>query len=289
MINSQLIYYHFSRNLLNVCMNQLDSIKGVVLDMDGTFYMGGRLLPGSLKLLAYFNEQHVHFSFLTNNSTRSVADYQEKLLGMGVRKEDCRVYTSGEATIQYLQEHYQGKRVNLMGTRSLAKSFKDAGITLDAEDPELLVLAYDNENTYAKLANFCLQVRRGLPYIATHPDINYPDPRGYLPDAGAFIELIRASTGRLPQAVIGKPSAEILRLLAAGWHMQTSQILMVGDRLYTDIQLAQNAGAMSALVLTGEAKMVDLESSTVKPDLVCADLGELLGLFSETKFDREKN
>ena len=269
-------------------MNQLDSIKGVVLDMDGTFYMGGRLLPGSLELLAYLNEQSIQFSFLTNNSTRSIVDYKEMLLGMGVNAEDCRVYTSGEATIQYLRKHYPGKRFNLMGTRSLAKSFIDAGITLDAEDPELLVLAYDTENTYAKLANFCLQVRRGLPYIATHPDINYPDPRGYLPDAGAFIELIRASTGRLPQAVIGKPSAEMLCQLADQWQLQPSEVLMVGDRLYTDIQLALNAGAMSALVLTGEAKMVDLESSTVKPDLVCADLGELLGLFSETKFDREK-
>ncbi len=261
-------------------MKRLDSIKGIVLDMDGTFYMGGQLLPGGLDLLAYFNEQGIQFSFLTNNSSRSNTDYQEKLLEMGVRKMDCRVYTSGEATIQYLRKYYPGKRVNLMGTRSLAKSFRQAGIDLDEETPDLLVLAYDTENTYAKLANFCLQVRRGLPYIATHPDINYPDPHGDLPDAGAFIELIRASTGRLPQAVIGKPSAEILRQLADQWHMQTTEILMVGDRLYTDIQLAHNAGAMSALVLTGEAKLEDLKTAPIKPDLVCADLAALLDLLT---------
>ena len=273
--------------LLNDCMNRLNSIKGLVLDMDGTFYMGGQLLPGSLDFLAFLNQYGIQFSFLTNNSTRSLADYRQKLLGMGVRQEDCRVYTSGEATIAYIKKNYPGKRVNLMGTRSVAESFTQAGIVVDTTDPELLVLAYDNENTYEKLANFCLQVRRGLPYIATHPDINYPDPRGYLPDAGAFIELIRASTGRLPQAVIGKPSAEILKQLAALWHLDTSEILMVGDRLYTDVQLARNAGAMSALVLTGEAKMVDLESSTVIPDLICADLGELLGLFLESRLDME--
>lgn len=273
--------------LLNDCMKRLNYIKGLVLDMDGTFYMGDQLLPGSLDLLAFLNQQDIRFSFLTNNSTRSLADYQKKLLGMGVRGEDCRIYTSGEATIAYIQKKFNDKRVNLMGTRSLAESFTQAGIVLDAADPELLVLAYDNENTYEKLANFCLQVRQGLPYIATHPDINYPDPRGYLPDAGAFIELIHASTGRLPQAVIGKPSAEILKQLAAQWHVDTSEILMVGDRLYTDIQLARNAGAMSALVLTGEAKMVNLESSTVKPDLVCADLNELMGIFLKAKLDME--
>jgi HAD superfamily hydrolase (TIGR01450 family) len=264
-------------------MNQLDSIKGVVLDMDGTFYMGGHLLPGSLDLLAYFNEQGIQFSFLTNNSTRSLADYQKKLIGMGLRKTDCRVYSSGEATIQYLRTHYPGKRVNLMGTRSLAKSFRKAGIVLDEENPELLVLGYDNENTYEKLANFCLQVRQGLPYIATHPDVNYPDPRGYLPDAGAFIALIKASTSRLPDAIIGKPSAEILWQLAEQWALQPSEVLMVGDRLYTDVQLAQNAGAMSALVLTGEAKQEDLENSALKPDLVCPDLAALLHLFMNAK------
>ncbi len=269
--------------LLSIYMKQLHFIKGLVLDMDGTFYMGGQLLPGSLDLLAYLNEQGVHFSFLTNNSTRSLADYQKKLRGMGVREEDCRVYTSGEATIQYLRRHYPDKRVSLMGTHSLAISFLEAGIALDNENPEVLVLGYDTENTYTKLAEFCLQVRRGLPYIATHPDINYPDPRGYLPDAGAFIELIRASTGRLPQAVIGKPSAEILNQLADQWGVKPSQVLMVGDRLYTDIQLAHNAGAMSALVLTGEARLVDLDSSAIKPDWVCTDLAALLKLLTNAK------
>ena len=265
----------------------MNFIKGVVLDMDGTFYIGDHLLPGSLELLAYFNDHGIQFSFLTNNSTRSLADYRQKLLGMGVCEADCRVYTSGEATIQYILGQYPGKRVNLMGTRSLAASFSEAGIVLDATHPELLVLAYDTENTYEKLANFSLQVRQGLPYIATHPDVNYPDPRGYLPDAGAFIELIRASTGRLPEAIIGKPSAEILKQLAARWQMLPSEVLMVGDRLYTDIQLAYNAGAISALVLTGEAKAEDLASSPIKPDLVCADLAALLRLFLETKLNME--
>jgi len=273
--------------LLNDCQKQMNFIKGVVLDMDGTFYIGDHLLSGSLDLLAFFNDHGIQFSFLTNNSTRSLADYRQKLLEMGVHEEDCRIYTSGEATIQYILGQYPGKRVNLMGTRSLAASFREAGIVLDAANPELLVLAYDTENTYEKLANFCLQVCQGLPYIATHPDVNYPDPRGYLPDAGAFIELIRASTGRLPEAIIGKPSAEILKQLAARWQMLPSEVLMVGDRLYTDIQLAHNAGAMSALVLTGEAKAEDLASSPIKPDLVCADLAALLSLFSQTKLNME--
>ncbi|MEA4813004.1 MAG: HAD-IIA family hydrolase [Anaerolineaceae bacterium] len=257
-------------------MKKLPAIKAFVLDMDGTFYLGEHLLPGSLALLDYLNQKGIAFSFLTNNSTRSLKDYQQKLRALGLKEADCRVYTSGEATIQYLQQHFPCKKVNLMGTQSLKTSFTEAGITLDEENPDLLVLAYDTENTYAKLARFCLQLRQNLPYIATHPDINYPDPKGYLPDAGAFIALIQASTGRLPQTVMGKPSAQILQQLAFKWVLAPSAILMVGDRLYTDIQGAHNAGAVSALVLSGETKRSDLQAASIQPDFVFENLAELL-------------
>lgn len=259
-------------------MKCLDSIKGVVLDMDGTFYIGERLLPGSLELLEFCKQHGLPFSFLTNNSSRGSEDYRKKLLSLGLSAEDCRVYSSGAATIAYILREFPGKTVNLMGTRSLAESFTAAGIVLQERNPDLLVLAYDTENNYPKLAEFCLQVRAGLPYIATHPDLNYPDPRGYLPDAGAFIALIQASTGRLPDLIIGKPSAEILKELAVKWGLKANELLMVGDRLYTDIQLAINAGAFSALVLTGEAARKDLNDSAPKPDFVCENLLELTQL-----------
>ena len=115
-------------------------IKGLMLDMDGTFYMGDILLPGALDFLAFLNEHDLPFSFLTNNSSNSGLDYQRKLIGLGVKEEDARVYTSGDATIDYILRHHQGEKVFLMGTRSLRESFLEAGVELVDDEPDLIVL-----------------------------------------------------------------------------------------------------------------------------------------------------
>jgi HAD superfamily hydrolase (TIGR01450 family) len=255
-------------------------IKGLMLDMDGTFYMGDILLPGALDFLAFLNERGLPFSFMTNNSSKSVEDYRKKLIALGVREDDARVYTSGNATIDYVLRHHAGKKVFVMGTQSLRQSFLDADIELDDEKPDLLVLGYDTELTYPRLTQFCDFVRADLPYLATHPDVNCPVLGGYAPDIGAMMALIESSTGRKADLILGKPNPGIVDGLALKWGLANDEILMVGDRLYTDIALGKTAGVNTALVLTGEAKRSDLADVDHQPDWVVEDLFGLISVLT---------
>lgn len=252
----------------------------LILDMDGTFFLGNALLPGALELLEWLNNKEIKFTFLTNNTSKGKPAYVNFLAGLGVQAVDARIYTAGDATISYLRSKYAGKRVFLVGTQSLRSNFLEEGIELVDNDPDVVVLGYDTELTYQKLVDFCLYLRRGLPYIATHPDFNCPSPIGPLPDIGSFMALIKASTGRVPDVVLGKPNPGIIQELAKKWGVEVSEMLMVGDRLYTDIALGKTAGVKTALVLSGETKREDVVNSEFHPDIVCENLADLLQVLS---------
>lgn len=256
-------------------MRRVKNAAAFVLDMDGTFYLGSQLLPGAVEFLDFLNQRDTPFCFLTNNSSKSPKDYQDKLIRLGVKPDDARVYTSGDATIAYLKHHHPEKRLYLLGTDSLHKQFIEAGLILDEREPELAVLAYDTQLSYERLTAFCDLVRKGLPYIATHPDINCPVEGGFAPDAGAFMALIEASAGRKPDIVVGKPNPLIIEGAAERLSVNVQDVVMVGDRLYTDIMLGSIAGVGTVLVLSGETTLEDLKMSTVKPDLICQDLADL--------------
>ena len=260
-------------------LNQLPS--AFILDMDGTFFLGDALLPGALELLDWFNKNKIKFTFLTNNTSRGELEYVAKLTALGVKQEDVHIYTAGDATIAYLKSNFPGKKVFLVGTESLKRNFLDGGIDLVEDDPDVLVLSYDTELTYQKLVDFCLGLRRGLPYLATHPDLNCPSPIGPLPDIGSFMALIETSTGRLPDVILGKPNPGIVVELARKWSLDVGEMMMVGDRLYTDIALGQTSGVKTALVLSGETKRQDLANSNYQPDLVCENLVGLLRFLTE--------
>ncbi len=260
-------------------LNQLPS--AFILDMDGSFFLGDALLPGALELLDWFNKNEIRFTFLTNNTSRGKVEYAAKLTGLGVKQEDVRIYTAGDATIAYLTSNFPGKKVFLVGTESLQRNFLAGGIDLVEDDPDVLVLSYDTELTYQKLVDFCLYLRRGLPYLATHPDLNCPSPIGPLPDIGSFMALIETSTGRIPDVIMGKPTPGIVKELAQKWKLDVSEMMMVGDRLYTDIALGQTSGVKTTLVLSGETKRGDLVKSSYQPDLVCENLADLLRFLTE--------
>ncbi|MEL7645361.1 MAG: HAD-IIA family hydrolase [Anaerolineaceae bacterium] len=256
-------------------MKFLGQAKGFILDMDGTFFLGERLLPGALDFLALLNRLNLPFAFLTNNTSRSRADYVRKLIGFGVQAADARVFTAGDATIRYLREHFDGKGVCLIGTRSLREDFRAAGVRLDARKPAVVVLGYDTELTYAKLVRLCAFVRQGLPYLATHPDVNCPTPDGPIPDIGAMVALVEKSTGRLPDKIFGKPDRNLIEQLAGSLKLTAESLVMVGDRLYTDIAMGTSAGVGTVLVLSGETKRGDVAGSPFQPDFVCENLAEL--------------
>ena len=256
-------------------MNRLEKIETYLLDLDGTYYLGSNLYPWSLPFVETMRRLGKRFVFVTNNSSQNGKYYLEKIRKMGVDITEDQIFTSGQATIFYLKKYNYPKKLYLVGTPALEEEFKEAGFILTDEDPETVVLGFDMTLTYEKLRTACDLIRSGVPFIATHPDFNCPTPEGPIPDCGAMIALITASTGVKPK-IIGKPYPEMIEALQAKYGLENPDtIAMVGDRLYTDLAMAKAAGIVGILVLSGETQREDLEDSEVQPDLVLENLGEI--------------
>lgn len=252
----------------------LEKVRCFLLDMDGTFYLGGRLLPGSRPFMEKLTRLNRDYLFVTNNSSQHAGYYATKLAGMGFPVPPEKIFTSGEATALYLGRRYPGARLYVVGTPALEDEMERHGFKLTDRDPDVALLGFDTTLTYQKLWRLCDLVREGLPYVATHPDFNCPVEGGYMPDIGAMIAFVKASTGREPE-VIGKPSAEMVRAVMERTGLRHEQLAMVGDRLYTDIAMGKAGSILSILVLSGETSRHDLEGSVTQPDLVFEDLGAL--------------
>ncbi len=243
-----------------------------MLDMDGTIYLGDRLFPCTIPFLNCVKELGRRFLFLTNNSSKNRLAYVAKLGKMGIGVEPDDVFTSGEATTIYMKKAYPGARLFVMGMPTLEEEFRAAGFQLDADHPDCLVLGFDQSFDYGKMTRLCNLVRSGIPYIATHPDYNCPVENGFIPDIGAMIAYVQASTGRLPDKVVGKPHAGIAQAVMEKYGVEASGLAMVGDRLYTDIALGAEAGITSILVFSGETTREDYARSDIRADYCFADL-----------------
>lgn len=245
-----------------------------VLDMDGTFYLGDRILPGAADFLRAVSDAGKQYLFFTNNSSRSPRDYMAKLANMGCPITREQIMTSGDVTIRYLLTHYAGKTVYLVGTPPLVESFRQAGIPLVEENPDIVVVGFDTTLTYQKLSNACTFIRQGSLFLATHLDINCPTETGFIPDCGSFCAAISLSTGCHPR-YLGKPFAETVDMILNKTGIPRDRIAFVGDRLYTDVATGVKNGATGILVLTGETRPEDVPSSEVQPDAVFDSLGEM--------------
>lgn len=253
----------------------LTSVRGFLLDMDGTFYLGDHLLPGAEAFLSYTAATGLPVQFLTNNSSKDRHAYVRKMAALGVTVPPEQILTSGEATAQYLHGIAPQAQVALFGTPELEADFREYGFTLDMDTPSHVVLGFDMTIDYAKLTRLCDLVRLGLPYIATHPDYNCPIAGGFIPDIGAIMAFVEASTQRKPDVIVGKPYPHILDMAAARIGHPLETLCMVGDRLYTDIAMGQSTPIRTALVLSGETKRADLAGSPFVPDYVFENLAAL--------------
>ena len=258
----------------------LQDVKLFLLDMDGTFYLGDRLIDGSLDFIDRVRATGRDFLFLTNNSSHNAAFYVEKLKKMGLVIPREKVMTSGEATCEKLKELYPGKRAFVLGNEFLLEEFAEAGIEVDMQRPEIVVIGFDTTLDYKKLQAVCDFVRAGLPYIATHPDFNCPTETGFMPDIGAIMAFIEASTGRRPDLVVGKPNTGIVEAVLRRTGLKTDELAMVGDRLYTDIETGLRSGMLSILVMSGETTPDMLAATERKPDLVFDRLADMNALLS---------
>ncbi|HEY5981912.1 MAG TPA: HAD-IIA family hydrolase [Anaerolineales bacterium] len=255
--------------------DKLSSVRGFLLDMDGTFYLSDRLLEGALRFIDLLHQQHKEFLFLTNNSSKHRGEYAAKITGLGLPISEETVFTSGEATALYLRTNHPGANLYLVGTPSLEDEFRQHGFRLVREKPELVVLGFDTTLTYQKLWALCDFVRAGVPFIATHPDFNCPTETGYMPDVGAMLAFVKAATGRDPDVVVGKPNRIIVDAAANKMNLHISEMAMIGDRLYTDIALGQASGITTVLVLSGETKAEDLVGSPFQPDYTFQNLASV--------------
>lgn len=258
--------------------NLLEEVQCFLFDMDGTIFLGDKLLPGAKIFLRDLEEKKIPYYFLTNNSSRSRADYVEKLNRLGLKTPAEKIFSSGEATAIYLKKQCGGTRIFLVGTPSLEQEFIDHGFQLVQNDPDYAVLGFDTTLTYEKLWKLCDFARDGIPYIATHPDINCPTETGFMPDIGAMMALVESSTGRKPDVIVGKPHPPIVEAIVEKTGYSVDQLAMVGDRLYTDIAMGIT-GIITILVLSGETKEGDVGSSEHQPDHVVRDISELREIY----------
>lgn len=236
-------------------------------DLDGTMYLGDKLFDGVLNVINILKQQPgKQFFFFSNNSSKSTSDYLKKLKRLNLDVDENNIILSQHPTIHYLQK--EGYRnIFLMGTTSLKKEFKRKGFKLTEEEPEILVLAFDQELTYDRLVKAAYHLQEGIPYIATHLDDRCPTEWGYIPDAGGFAALLEKTTGRMPR-VFGKPNKEMLLFKLQELEIDPQKAVMFGDRLYTDIKMGLNAGITTCCVLSGETNLDMIQNSENNPNLI---------------------
>jgi NagD protein len=271
---------------------KLAAIRHVALDMDGTIYRGDTLFESTDPFLSLMKELGIGYTFLTNNPSKSVTDYLEHLRDIGINATEQQLYTSTQATIEYLGEEWpQIKRIFALGTPSMCEEFASAGFILTPDspkaEPDAVIVGFDRTLTYDRLCRAAWWISRGKPYFATNPDRVCPtDQPTVLVDCGAICAALEAATGRKPNAVLGKPDPAMIRGILHHHGLQPHNLAMVGDRLYTDIAMARQAGALGVLVLTGETTAEQAAQASPAPDLVLPSLKELGAKLKEARGER---
>ena len=257
----------------------VQTCKLYLFDMDGTLYLGSRLYDFTIELLDTIKKTGGKYLFITNNSSKSVADYVKKLAKLGIEATREDFMTSSQATAFYLKQNHPGKKLYVCGTRSLVAELESEGftVTTNLEEVECIVMGFDTELTFQKLhdVSYLLLTRPDLPYIATNPDLVCPTEFGSVPDCGSVCIGIKNATGKEP-IVIGKPSPLMPRLAMEKLGFAPEQTAVVGDRIYTDVKSGINAGCTGILVLSGESTLQTLAESDVKPHLVLENAGQLI-------------
>ncbi len=253
--------------------------KLYLFDMDGTLYLGSRLYPFTTQLLDAIKKSGATYLFVTNNSSKSVNDYIQKLQNFGIPASREDFMTSSQATAFYLKKHHFGKTLYVCGTQSLKQELMEEGFSVseDISQTQCIVMGFDTELTFQKLhdVSYLLLTQPDLPFIATNPDLVCPTEFGSVPDCGSVCQMIYNATGKRP-VVIGKPSALMPQLAMEKLGVLPEETCVIGDRIYTDIKSGLNAGTNTILVMSGETTYEILSQSEEKPHLVLSDAGEIL-------------
>jgi HAD superfamily hydrolase (TIGR01450 family) len=250
---------------------------GYLFDLDGTVYLGDELLPEAKETLGELKARS-NVVYLTNKPLETPADYAAKLTRLGVETRPEEVISSTDALLLYLGRHAPKARLFVVGEPPLIRLLSLAGyeVAQEAGGVDVVIVSFDRAFDYRKLKVSFDAVRGGARIVATNPDAYCPTPDGGLPDCAAMLAAIEASTGARAEAIVGKPSPHMAAALLERLGVSARDTLLVGDRLATDVRMANEAGMASALILTGATGLEEVLGSPDRPDYVIEHLGDLL-------------
>jgi 4-nitrophenyl phosphatase len=251
-------------------------LRGLILDMDGVLWKDNEPIGNLKAIFQTIKDLGLIPVLATNNATRTVEEYQEKVTGFGVELAPWQFVNAAHATLSYLQQTYPGGGpIYLVGSPALCKTLEEAGYYHREKDVLAVVAGMDRNITYEKLRTATLLIRAGIPFIGTNPDKSFPTPEGLTPGTGAILAAIQAATDQDP-VICGKPSPEMYWVAMKRMNITPEETLVVGDRAETDISGAQAIGCRCALVLSGVTSVKQAKSWTPPPDMIAADLSEVL-------------
>ncbi len=257
--------------------SQLRKKRLWLFDMDGTIYKEEVLFEGVLELLKAITDLGGKYVFITNNSSKSLTAYVEKVRGLGIDVDKDNFFTSVQASILYIKNNFPGEKVYCQGTSSLIDELKAVGLDVTEETDDkagVILVGFDTELTSRKLRNTCKMLQKDIPFIATNPDLACPVSFGFVPDCGSICQMLENATGRKP-VYIGKPKPVMVTTAMERFGFSQSETVVVGDRLYTDIAVGLNAGVTAVCVLTGEATVNDIKRGNIRPTLTFKNIKDI--------------
>ncbi len=245
-----------------------------LLDLDGTVYLGSKLIDGVKEGIERMRNKNKRVIFLTNNSSTTKAHYVKKISSLGIPVTMDDIYTSANATADWIKENRKDCKPYIVATPETEKEFVENGISSCNENPDTVILTFDKTLDYSKLVRCCDLIARGAEYIATHPDMVCPMENGSIPDIGSFINLIEGTTHRRPDVICGKPYKIMADCISKKTGIPLGRTAMIGDRLSTDMKFAIDNGLVSVLTLSGEANMTEYEKSGLTVNKIINSVAE---------------
>lgn len=252
--------------------------KLFLFDMDGTIYEDNVLFDGCLELLSAIKKNNANYVFITNNSSKSVNDYVEKLFSFGINVTENNFFTSTQAAIYFLNNNYRNSLIYCQGTQSFIQELinNNVKVTTNYDDKASAILVgFDTELTSEKIRSTCKMLNLDIPFYATNPDLACPVSFGFIPDCGSICQMLTNATHKKP-LFLGKPEPIMVELLMEKFRCSKEDVIVIGDRLYTDIAVGVNAKVETICVLTGEATKEEIEKSSIKPDYVMNSIKDII-------------
>ncbi|MDF2904466.1 MAG: sugar phosphatase of the superfamily protein [Bacillus sp. (in: firmicutes)] len=249
--------------------------SGYLIDLDGTMYRGTERIIEAVQFAKRLHEKQIPYLFVTNNSSRTPEQVAEKLREFDIPAEAPQVFTTSQATANFIYEQNPAARVYVIGEEGIQTALEQKNFQKAGEDADFVVAGIDRDISYEKLTVACLAVRNGATFISTNGDIAIPTERGLLPGNGALTSVITVSTQTKP-IFIGKPESIIMEQALKVLGTKKEETLMVGDNYDTDILAGMNAGLDTLLVHTGVTSKEHLKGYSNQPTFVVDSLADWL-------------